>query len=180
MGLLSRRRARHHSDHRYHFGPDGKNIATAKSKLKAQDRHFCRLKSVRSRQINRFKCASSSLWNAVCENKIHARPIAPEYKEADRRSGPNQENTEHARAGVTGHNVRYVLSFGLLAVIIAGRRACRVGCAQRLFRYLTRLVRNHEPATIYLLIDVGRKDREINGLSVPECDWPSLGANLPC
>jgi hypothetical protein len=45
--------------------------------------------------------------------------IAPEYKEADRRSGPNQENTERARAGVTGHNVRYVLSFGLLAVIIA-------------------------------------------------------------
>ena len=44
--------------------------------------------------------------------------IAPEYKEADRRSGPNQENTERARAGVTGHNVRYVLIFGLLAVII--------------------------------------------------------------
>ena len=45
--------------------------------------------------------------------------IAPEYKEADRSSGPDQENTERARAGVTGHNVRYVLSFGLLAVIIA-------------------------------------------------------------
>jgi hypothetical protein len=45
--------------------------------------------------------------------------IAPEYKEADRRTGPNQENTERARAGVTGHNVRYVLGFGLLAVIIA-------------------------------------------------------------
>jgi hypothetical protein len=42
--------------------------------------------------------------------------IAPEYKEADRRSGPNRENAERARAGVTGHNVRYVLSFGLLAV----------------------------------------------------------------
>jgi hypothetical protein len=45
--------------------------------------------------------------------------IAPEYKEADRRGGPNEENSERARAGVTGHNVRYVLSFGLLAVIIA-------------------------------------------------------------
>jgi hypothetical protein len=45
--------------------------------------------------------------------------IAPEYKEADRRTGSHQENTERARAGVTGHNVRYVLSFGLLAVIIA-------------------------------------------------------------
>src|SRR5580700_10729052 len=51
----------------------------------------------------------------------------------------------------------------LLAVSARGCRARRVGCAQRLFRYLTRLVRNHEPATIYLLIDVGRKDREING-----------------
>ena len=133
------------------------------------------------------------LWNASARTRFHARPIAPEYKEADRRSGPNQENTERARAGVTGHNVRYVLSFGLLAVIIAfaictsftcccRARATRVsrGMCQRLFRYLTRLVRNHEPATIYILIDVGRKDREINGLSVPECDWPSLGANLPC
>ena len=46
-------------------------------------------------------------------------PDAPEYKEADRRSGPNQENTEGVRAGVTGHNVRYVLIFGLIAVIIA-------------------------------------------------------------
>jgi hypothetical protein len=45
--------------------------------------------------------------------------ITPEYKEANRRTGPNQENTERARAGVTGHNVRYVLGFGLLAVIIA-------------------------------------------------------------
>jgi hypothetical protein len=45
--------------------------------------------------------------------------IAPEYKEADRRTGSHQENTERARASVTGHNVRYVLSFGLLAVIIA-------------------------------------------------------------
>ena len=32
--------------------------------------------------------------------------IAPEYKEADRHTGSNQENTERARAGVTGHNVR--------------------------------------------------------------------------
>lgn len=59
------------------------------------------------------------MWNASARTRFHARPIAPEYKEADRRSGPNQENTERARAGVTGHNVRYVLSFGLLAVIIA-------------------------------------------------------------
>ena len=29
------------------------------------------------------------------------------------------ETTTEARQGVTGHNVRYVLSFGLIAVIIA-------------------------------------------------------------
>jgi len=46
MGLLSGRWARHHSDHRYYFNPDGTNIATPQGKLKAQDRHFCRLKSV--------------------------------------------------------------------------------------------------------------------------------------
>jgi hypothetical protein len=45
--------------------------------------------------------------------------IAPEYKEADRRGRPNEKNSERARAGATGHKVRYVLSFGLLAVIIA-------------------------------------------------------------
>jgi hypothetical protein len=45
--------------------------------------------------------------------------IAPEYKEADRRTGSHQENTARARAGVTGHNVRYVLSFGLIGVIVA-------------------------------------------------------------
>jgi hypothetical protein len=44
---------------------------------------------------------------------------APEYKEADRRTGPNQVSTPRARAGVTEHNVRYVLGFGLIAVIIA-------------------------------------------------------------
>jgi hypothetical protein len=44
---------------------------------------------------------------------------APEYKEADRRTGPNPVSTPRARAGVTGHNVRYVLGFGLIAVIIA-------------------------------------------------------------
>ena len=43
---------------------------------------------------------------------------APEYKEADRRTGPDQVSTPRARAGVTGHNVRYVLGFGLIAVTI--------------------------------------------------------------
>jgi hypothetical protein len=39
--------------------------------------------------------------------------------EADRRTGPTQVSTPRARAGVTGHNVRSVLGFGLIAVIIA-------------------------------------------------------------
>jgi hypothetical protein len=45
---------------------------------------------------------------------------APEYKEADRRS-PQQTAVPAARArqGVTGHNVRYVLGFGLAAVVVA-------------------------------------------------------------
>ena len=45
MGVLSGRWARHHSDHRYYFSPNGTNIETAKGKLKAQDRHFRRLKA---------------------------------------------------------------------------------------------------------------------------------------
>jgi len=43
---------------------------------------------------------------------------APEYKEADRRTGADEVSKVRARAGVTGHNVRYVLAFGLLAVIV--------------------------------------------------------------
>ena len=43
---------------------------------------------------------------------------APEYKEADRRTGADEVSRVRARGGVTGHNVRYVLAFGLLAVIV--------------------------------------------------------------
>jgi hypothetical protein len=45
---------------------------------------------------------------------------APEYKEADRQT-PQQPviSTTRARQGVTGHNVRYVLGFGIGAVIVA-------------------------------------------------------------
>ncbi len=32
---------------------------------------------------------------------------------------PEVESTNRARAGVTGHNVRYVLMFGLIGVIVA-------------------------------------------------------------
>jgi hypothetical protein len=46
---------------------------------------------------------------------------APEYKEGIDRSGgaPNPLSASRARAGVTGHNVRYVLSFSLIAVVVA-------------------------------------------------------------
>jgi len=50
---------------------------------------------------------------------------APEYKEADRRVPPRPVvsppivPTPRARQGVTGHNVRYVLGFGLTAIIVA-------------------------------------------------------------
>jgi hypothetical protein len=43
---------------------------------------------------------------------------APEYDDAGRRTGNAQISTERARAGVTGHNVRYVLFVGLAAVIV--------------------------------------------------------------
>jgi hypothetical protein len=50
---------------------------------------------------------------------------APEYKEADRRVPPRTAASPpvvpapRARQAVIGHNVRYVLGFGLAAIIIA-------------------------------------------------------------
>lgn len=45
---------------------------------------------------------------------------APEYKDADRRDAQQPVvPTTRARQGVTGHNVRYVLGFGIAAVIVA-------------------------------------------------------------
>lgn len=49
---------------------------------------------------------------------------APEYKEADRkvdRMAAQQPvlPARRARQGVTGHNVRYVLGFGLVGIIVA-------------------------------------------------------------
>jgi hypothetical protein len=44
---------------------------------------------------------------------------APEYKEGDRRTSQDRVSAERARAGVTGHKVRYVLGIGLAAAIIA-------------------------------------------------------------
>jgi hypothetical protein len=49
---------------------------------------------------------------------------ALEYKEADRQAAKEPAHgpviaTPRARAGVTGHNVRYVLVFGIAAVVVA-------------------------------------------------------------
>ncbi len=45
---------------------------------------------------------------------------APEYKEADRRVADAPViPTSRARQGVTGHNVRYVLGFGIAAIVVA-------------------------------------------------------------
>jgi hypothetical protein len=50
---------------------------------------------------------------------------APEYKEADRRVPPRPAASPpvvpapRARQAVIGHNVRYVLGFGLAAIIVA-------------------------------------------------------------
>jgi hypothetical protein len=37
----------------------------------------------------------------------------------DTPAGPEKKNTVRTRGGVTGHNVRYVLGFGLAGVIVA-------------------------------------------------------------
>jgi hypothetical protein len=52
---------------------------------------------------------------------MSADPQAPEYKESvDRRRGNRQPLPAlQARGGVTGHKVRYVLAFSLIAVVVA-------------------------------------------------------------
>jgi len=45
---------------------------------------------------------------------------APEYKEVDQKAVQHPAlPARRARQGVTGHNVRYVLGFGLAAIIVA-------------------------------------------------------------
>ncbi len=44
---------------------------------------------------------------------------APEYKNADRQTAQQPVvSATRARQGVTGHNVRYVLGFGIAVVVI--------------------------------------------------------------
>jgi hypothetical protein len=44
---------------------------------------------------------------------------APEYKQAEHVTARDVIPAPEARQGVTGHNVRYVLSFGIAAVVVA-------------------------------------------------------------
>ena len=45
---------------------------------------------------------------------------SPEYKEADQKAALRDGmSSVRARQGVVGHNVRYVLGFGLAAIIVA-------------------------------------------------------------
>jgi hypothetical protein len=48
-------------------------------------------------------------------------PRAPEYKESENPRGGGRQPLPavKARAGVTGHQVRYVLAFSLIAVVAA-------------------------------------------------------------
>jgi hypothetical protein len=57
---------------------------------------------------------------------MNSDPRAPEYKDADRKTAHEPLAAQEpvvpavrARQGTTGHNVRYVLGFGLAAVVIA-------------------------------------------------------------
>jgi hypothetical protein len=49
---------------------------------------------------------------------MSADPQAPEYKESTDRSA-DERTRQPAPALLTGHNVRYVLAFGLIAVVAA-------------------------------------------------------------
>ena len=50
---------------------------------------------------------------------MNADKRAPEYKETERATAPDVIPASEARQGVTGHNVRYVLSYGIAAVVVA-------------------------------------------------------------
>jgi hypothetical protein len=55
---------------------------------------------------------------------------SPEYKEADQKAAPRDGlSSVRARQGVGEHNARYILGYGLVAIIVA------------FIRYLSRLLR---------------------------------------
>lgn len=76
---------------------------------------------------------SGSLWARAAPHPPEASPEicmtderAPEYKEADRNAAQQTSvasqpvvPTPRARQAVTGHNVRYVLGFGIVGIVIA-------------------------------------------------------------
>jgi hypothetical protein len=55
----------------------------------------------------------------LLERSMNSDERAPEYKEAERATPGEFVPASQARQGVTGHNVRYVLSFGIAAVVVA-------------------------------------------------------------
>lgn len=50
---------------------------------------------------------------------MNANERAPEYDDANRQRPQPPMPTTRARQGVTGHNVRYVLGFGIAAIVVA-------------------------------------------------------------
>jgi hypothetical protein len=83
------------------------------------------------RVISFLKGSISGLWNLarafpVEESAVELERLmspdtrAPEYQEVDQAAAQTSAlPARRARQGVTGHNVRYVLGFGLVGVIVA-------------------------------------------------------------
>jgi hypothetical protein len=62
--------------------------------------------------------------NGTREQSMNPDTRAPEYKEVDQKPDRTAAQqpvlpARRARQGVTGHNVRYVLGFGLVGIIVA-------------------------------------------------------------
>jgi hypothetical protein len=65
----------------------------------------------------------SAVWNLCGRPALHGakdclRRNAMNDQVSRNESGAPEVNTTRARQGVTGHNVRYVLTFGLIGVVI--------------------------------------------------------------
>jgi hypothetical protein len=68
----------------------------------------------------RFQITWCQLSGRSDEPAMSHQTQAPEYQEADRAGAQRQMvPAPRARQGVIGHNVRYVLGFGLAAVVVA-------------------------------------------------------------
>ena len=71
-------------------------------------------------EVGAYSLVSDQQLPEIAKMNAGSNARAPEYKEADRRTaGQPVVPTPRARQGVTGHNVRYVLGFGIAGVVIA-------------------------------------------------------------